>query len=216
MKTFKKIPTNRVFNAEENRYEWVYSGEFSNRSLVVLIKNGSNPDKGTFYNLATKCRSTDMESIIRAMTRMILAEMREMYLQNNTKAATESKRKVGSELRKMLRGTEIMVANRYGNIIKGAGIKCCDEQKLSDIFKFNASMPLYIRVVEKGEPWDSEKVQTALKWYITATMEQMDYINRLDNALAHTADVNDKDDVELHEEFAEPAADVAEPMAEAV
>lgn len=65
--------------------------------------------------------------------------------------------------------------------------------------------PLYKLVVENGLDWADERVVKALNAWTTATIEQMDYVKNLDEALAKAAESTDKE-----EAAAEKAAKAAE------
>ena len=91
-----------------------------------------------------------------------------------------------------------MVTDKNGDIIPGSGLSVRDSEKdtdkLRDIIRISKGMPIYKLVVEQGLDWSEESVVSALNAYVTATIEQMDYVKDLDAALGVAADSTEKEE----------------------
>lgn len=55
-------------------------------------------------------------------------------------------------------------------------------------------MPIYKLVVEQGLIWSEDSVVSALNAFVTATIEQMDYVKNLDAALGAAANSTEKEE----------------------
>ena len=162
------------------------------RSLVLLNSNGA------MYNIAAKVRNTDKFSIIRALTKAVLVSMREATKLNSTDAAQASKKRVSNKLIPALSCHAVMVTDKDGKLIAGSCLSVResekDTDKLRDVIRISKGMPIYKLVVEKCLDWSDEKVVSALNAFVTATIEQMDYIKDLDAALGVAADSTEKEE----------------------
>lgn len=162
------------------------------RSLVLFN------DKGTLYNITAKVRNTDKYSVVRALAKAVLVSMREANKLNTTEAAQESKKRVVNKITPALSCYAIMVTDKNGALINDAILSVRDNKndsgKLRDIIRITKGMPLYKLVVEQGLDWADERVVKALNAWTTATIEQMDYVKNLDEALLKAADSTEKED----------------------
>lgn len=162
------------------------------RSLVLLNDNGA------MWNIIAKVRNTDKFSVIRALTKAVLVSLREVNKKNSTDAAQISKKRVPNKLAQALSCHIAMVTDKNGDIIPGSGLSVRDSEKdtdkLRDIIRISKGMPIYKLVVEQGLDWSEESVVSALNAYVTATIEQMDYVKDLDAALGVAADSTEKEE----------------------
>lgn len=162
------------------------------RSLVLLNDNGA------MWNIIAKVRNTDKFSVIRALTKAVLVSLREVNKKNSTDAAQTSKKRVPNKLAQALSCHIAMVTDKNGDIIPGSGLSVRDSEKdtdkLRDIIRISKGMPIYKLVVEQGLDWSEESVVSALNAYVTATIEQMDYVKDLDAALGVAADSTEKEE----------------------
>ncbi|WP_279104005.1 J domain-containing protein [Bacteroides acidifaciens] len=168
------------------------------RSLVLVNDNGA------MYNITAKVRNTDKFSVIRALTKAVLVSMREAIRLNSTDAAQESKKRVANKIIPALSCHIVMVTDKNGDIIPGSGLSVRDGEKdtnkLRDIVRITRGMPIYKLVVEQGLDWSEETVVSALNAFVTATIEQMDYIKNLDEALGKAADSNESEEKKAENE----------------
>lgn len=162
------------------------------RSLVLVNENG------TMYNIIAKVRNTDKFSVIRALTKIVLVSTREASKLNSTDAAQESKKRVPNKIGAVLSCHVVMVTDKNGDIIPGSGLSVRDSEKdtnkLRDVVRITKGMPIYKLVVEQGLDWSEESVVNALNAFVTATIEQMDYVKNLDAALGAAADSTEKEE----------------------
>lgn len=162
------------------------------RSLVLAN------DKGVMYNITAKVRNTDKFSVIRALAKAVLVSMREANNLNNTEAAQESKKRVVNKITPALSAHVIMVTDKNGDIITDSILSVRESEKdtgkLRDVIRITKGMPLYKLVVEQGLDWSDENVVSALNAWTTATIEQMDYVKNLDEALANAANSTEKEE----------------------
>ena len=170
----------------------VVANKLMARSLVLFN------DKGTLYNITAKVRNTDKYSVVRALAKAVLVSMREANKLNTTEAAQESKKRVVNKITPALSCYAIMVTDKNGALINDAILSGRDNKndsgKLRDIIRITKGMPLYKLVVEQGLDWADERVVKALNAWTTATIEQMDYVKNLDEALLKAADSTEKED----------------------
>lgn len=170
----------------------VVANKLMARSLVLFN------DKGTLYNITAKVRNTDKYSVVRALAKAVLVSMREANKLNTTEAAQESKKRVVNKITPALSCFAIMVTDKNGALINDAILSVRDNKndsgKLRDIIRITKGMPLYKLVVEQGLDWADERVVKALNAWTTATIEQMDYVKNLDEALLKAADSTEKED----------------------
>lgn len=170
----------------------VVANKLMARSLVLFN------DKGTLYNITAKVRNTDKYSVVRALAKAVLVSMREANRLNTTEAAQESKKRVVNKITPALSCYAIMVTDKNGALINDAILSVRDNKndsgKLRDIIRITKGMPLYKLVVEQGLDWADERVVKALNAWTTATIEQMDYVKNLDEALLKAADSTEKED----------------------
>lgn len=170
----------------------VVANKLMARSLVLFN------DKGTLYNITAKVRNTDKYSVVRALAKAVLVSMREANKLNTTDAAQESKKRVVNKITPALSCYAIMVTDKNGALINDAILSVRDNKndsgKLRDIIRITKGMPLYKLVVEQGLDWADERVVKALNAWTTATIEQMDYVKNLDEALLKAADSTEKED----------------------
>ena len=170
----------------------VVANKLMARSLVLFN------DKGTLYNITAKVRNTDKYSVVRALAKAVLVSMREANKLNTTEAAQESKKRVVNKITPALSCYAIMVTDKNGALINDAVLSVRDNKndsgKLRDIIRITKGMPLYKLVVEQGLDWADERVVKALNAWTTATIEQMDYVKNLDEALLKAADSTEKED----------------------
>lgn len=168
------------------------------RSLVLVNDNGA------MYNITAKVRNTDKFSVIRALTKAVLVSMREAIRLNSTDAAQESKKRVANKITPALSCHIVMVTDKNGDIIPGSGLSVRDGEKdtnkLRDVVRIKRGMPIYKLVVEQGLDWSEETVVSALNAFVTATIEQMDYIKNLDEALGKAADSNESEEKKAENE----------------
>ena len=66
--------------------------------------------------------------------------------------------------------------------------------KLRDVVRITKGMPIYKLVVEQGLDWSEDSVVSALNAFVTATIEQMDYVKNLDAALGAAANSTEKEE----------------------
>lgn len=162
------------------------------RSLVLFN------DKGVVFNIVAKVRNTDKFSVVRALAKALLVSMREANNLNTTDAAKESKKRVVNKITPALSSHVIAVTDKNGNVITDSMLSVREKEgdtgKLRDVIRITKGMPLYKLVVEQGLDWADEKVVNALKAWTTATIEQMDYVRNLDEALGLAADSNEKEE----------------------
>lgn len=162
------------------------------RSIVLISDNGA------MWNIIAKVRNTDKFSVIRALTKAVLVSMREANKKNSTEAAIASKRRVSNKIAQALSCHIAMVTDKNGDIIPGSGLSVRDGEKdtdkLRDIIRISKGMPIYKLVVEQGLDWSEESVVSALNAYVTATIEQLDYVKDLDAALGAAADSTEKEE----------------------
>lgn len=185
MKNFVKVSSELVNGSV------VINEQLMPRSLVLV-----NVKSGTAYNVAAKCRNTDKVSVTKALAKAVLAATLEKAKQNSTEAAVESKKKVYDEVPRALGGHRVYVTDKDGKLLEASGVfvpaESVDELvPLRKLFRFTKAMPIYQLVVEQGKDWADEAVVTALKWWCTATVEQLDYVQRLDEAIGNAADSNE-------------------------
>lgn len=185
MKNFVKVSSELVNGSV------TISEQLMPRSLVLV-----NAKTGVAYNVAAKCRNTDKVSVTKALAKVVLAATLEKAKQNGTEAAIESKKKVYDEMPKALGGHRVYVTDKDGKLLEASGVYVPAENvdelvPLRKLFKFTKAMPVYKLVVEQGKKWDDEEVVVALKWWCTATVEQLDYVKRLDEAIGKAADSNE-------------------------
>ena len=170
----------------------VVANKLMARSLVLFN------DKGTLYNITAKVRNTDKYSVVRALAKAVLVSMREANKLNTTEAAQESKKRVVNKITPALSCYAIMVTDKNGALINDAILSVRDNKndsgKLRDIIRITKGMLLYKLVVEQGLDWADERVVKALNAWTTATIEQMDYVKNLDEALLKAADSTEKED----------------------
>ena len=170
----------------------VVANKLMARSLVLFN------DKGTLYNITAKVRNTNKYSVVRALAKAVLVSMREANKLNTTEAAQESKKRVVNKITPALSCYAIMVTDKNGALINDAILSVRDNKndsgKLRDIIRITKGMPLYKLVVEQGLDWADERVVKALNAWTTATIEQMDYVKNLDEALLKAADSTEKED----------------------
>ena len=166
----------------------VIAGELMPRSLVLFN------EKGAVYNIAAKVRNWDKFTIVKALAKAILASLREANALNATDAAKESKKRVVNKITPALSCYAIMVTDKNGNLspdkILSVRNNTADNGKLRDVIRITRGMPLYKLVVEQGRDWADEMVVRALNVWTKATIEQMDYVKNLDEALGRAADSN--------------------------
>lgn len=162
------------------------------RSLVLAN------DKGVMYNITAKVRNTDKFSVVRALAKAVLVSMREANNLNNTEAAQESKKRVVNKITPALSAHVIMVTDKNGDIITDSILSVRESEKdtgkLRDVIRITKGMPIYKLVVEQGLDWSDENVVSALNAWTTATIEQMDYVKNLDEALANAANSTEKEE----------------------
>lgn len=162
------------------------------RSLVLLNDNGA------MWNVIAKVRNTDKFSVLRALIKAVLVELREVNKKNSTEEAIVSKRRVQKKLAPALSCHIAMVTDKNGDIIPGSGLSVResekDTDKLRDIIRISKGMPIYKLVVEQGLDWSEESVVSALNMYVTATIQQMNYVKDLDAALGAAADSTEKEE----------------------
>lgn len=164
------------------------------RSLVLV-----NAKTKTVYNIVAKCRNTDKMDIAKCLAKAVLASKAEVEKQNSTKAAQESNKKVQDTIRRALYSHIVMLTDKDGAVMPNSAISVLDKDgcagtlKLSDVFKFTKQMPIYQLVVERGLGWDDIHVVRALKWWCTAAIEQLDFVERLDEALEKAANHTEKE-----------------------
>lgn len=162
------------------------------RSLVLAN------DNGVMYNITAKVRNTDKFSVIRALAKAVLVSMREANNLNNTEAAQESKKRVVNKITPALSAHVIMVTDKNGDIITDSILSVRESEKdtgkLRDVIRITKGMPIYKLVVEQGLDWSDENVVSALNAWTTATIEQMDYVKNLDEALANAANSTEKEE----------------------
>ena len=179
------------------------SYEFVNGGVVVASKLMARSlvlanDKGVMYNITAKVRNTDKDSVIRALAKAVLVSMREANKLNSTDAAQESKKRVANKITPALSCHIIMVTDKNGNIITDSMLSVRESEKdsgkLRDVIRITKGMPLYKLVVEQGLDWSDESVVNALNAWTTATIEQMDYVKNLDEALGKAADSTEKEE----------------------
>ena len=170
----------------------VINSKLMARSLVLVN------DKGTLYNITAKVRNTDKYSVVRALAKAVLVSMREANKLNTTAAAVESKKRVVNKITPALSCFAIMVTDKNGKILGDTILSVrsdkSDTGQLRDIIRITKGMPLYKLVVENGLDWANESVVKALNAWTTATIEQMDYVKNLDQALAKAAESTDKEE----------------------
>lgn len=170
----------------------VVASKLMPRSLVLFN------DKGTLYNITAKVRNTDKYSVVRALAKAVLVSMREANKLNTTEAAQESKKRVVNKITPALSCYAIMVTDKNGALINDAILSVRDSKndsgKLRDIIRITKGMPIYKLVVEQGLDWSDEQVVKALNAWTTATIEQIDYVKNLDEALEKAADSTEKED----------------------
>ena len=170
----------------------VVANKLMARSLVLFN------DKGTLYNITAKVHNTDKYSVVRALAKAVLVSMREANKLNTTEAAQESKKRVVNKITPALSCYAIMVTDKNGALINDAILSVRDNKndsgKLRDIIRITKGMPLYKLVVEQGLDWADKRVVKALNAWTTATIEQMDYVKNLDEALLKAADSTEKED----------------------
>lgn len=170
----------------------VVANKLMARSLVLFN------DKGTLYNITAKVHNTGKYSVVRALAKAVLVSMREANKLNTTEAAQESKKRVVNKITPALSCYAIMVTDKNGALINDAILSVRDNKndsgKLRDIIRITKGMPLYKLVVEQGLDWADERVVKALNAWTTATIEQMDYVKNLDEALLKAADSTEKED----------------------
>ena len=157
-------------------------------------------------------RNTDKYSVVRALAKAVLVSMREANKLNMTEAAQESKKRVVNKITPALSCHVVMVTDKNGDILPHSFLSVResvkDSGKLRDIIRITKGMPLYKLVVEQGLDWADESVVAALNAWTNATIEQMDYVKNLDEALGKAADSNEKE-----EKAAEKAARATEKAA---
>lgn len=162
------------------------------RSLVLVNENG------VMYNITAKVRNTDKFSVIRALTKAVLVSMREATRLNSSEAAQTSKKRVSNKLIPALSCHVAMVTDKDGKIIPGSGLFVRDSEKdtnkLRDVVRITKGMPIYKLVVEQGLDWSEDSVVSALNAFVTATIEQMDYVKNLDAALGAAANSTEKEE----------------------
>lgn len=170
----------------------VFGTQLQSRSLVVF------GDNGKAWNIAAKVRNTDKHSIVKALAKAVLAELRERFMENNTEAAIKANKKVGTQVSACLSGYAVGVTNKDGNVLADSILSvrkdAKDNGKLRTLIRFAKKQPIYKLVVEQGLPWTNQEVVDALNWWVKAAIKQMDYVERLDKALEVAANSNEKEE----------------------
>lgn len=180
------------------------SFESVNGSVIMGIKPFSHGlvilnDKGVAWNIVAKVRNTDKRSVIKALAKAILAETKTRMIKNSTEAAQKSKKTVAAKVSPALSGYVVAVADKNGDILQNSMLSVRndaikDKGTLRDVIRFTTSQPVYKLVVEQGLDWSDERVVEALKWWVEAAIEQMDYVKNLDAALGAAADSTEKEE----------------------
>lgn len=183
------------------------SFELANGAMVVNTTKGAIParglvmynDKGVMYLVVAKVRNTDKYTMVKALAKAILAEKRENLLENSHECVQQSKNKRGLRLTGALSCHCIMPTDKNGKFLTDSALNVREasnnpNSKLSDVIKFNKTMPIYKLVVEQGLDWADERVVQALDAWVKAAIIHLDYDKRLDDALERAADSTEKED----------------------
>ena len=181
MKNFQKVSfesVNGVMNV---------AGQLYPRSLVLVN------ERGTAYNIQAKVRNTDKFSVIKALGKALLASMREANTLNSTEAAQISKKRVINPITPALSSFAILVTDKEGKMLQNSVLSVADGGKLRSVIRITKSMPIYKLIVEQGAQFGDDAVTFALNAWVKATIEQLNYVANLDEALLAAANSNEKE-----------------------
>lgn len=157
------------------------------RSIVVLNKRGRG------FNVAAKCRNTDKKSVIKALTKVIFAEMHETYARNLQRSVQISGNSGSDHVSKVLGCSFIAVTDKYGHILTDSILDVTDTTlngKLKDLFKIDKKKGMYQLCVLSEPDWTNDITRTELDYFVNAAVSKLDYVKRLDEAIAKAADSN--------------------------
>ena len=181
MKNFQKVSfesVNGVMNV---------AGQLYPRSLVLVN------ERGTAYNIQAKVRNTDKFFVIKALGKALLASMREANTLNSTEAAQTSKKRVINPITPALSSFAILVTDKEGKMLQNSVLSVTDGGKLRSVIRITKSMPVYKLIVEQGAQFGDDAVTFALNAWVKATIEQLNYVANLDEALLTAANSNEKE-----------------------
>lgn len=188
MENFKKLNSeiaNNVIN---------FAGAMP-RSLVIV-----NNVTGSVYNVTAKCRVSDAVAIAKCLAKAILAVERERQATNSTEAAIASGKRVVSPLSSALGCQSVHLTDKDGHLIENVCLSVKGKTKINgrpmslrDVFRFTKSQEIYKLVVEQGKDWADPAVVKALGVWCQAAIEQMDWLDRADVAIAAAAESTEKE-----------------------
>ncbi len=188
MKNFVKI-NSEIVNGKIN-----FDGGMG-RSLILV-----NHVNGAVYNVAAKCRVSNALAIAKSLAKAILAVERERQSVNSTKAAIESGKRVVSPLSSALGCQSVYLTDKNGHILQDVCLSVKDKmqlngrpQTLRNVFRFTKNQQIYKLVVEQGKDWADEAVVKALNVWCQAAIEQMDWLDKVDLAIAAAANSTEKE-----------------------
>ena len=158
------------------------------RSIVVLNKRGYG------FNAAAKCRNTDRKSVLKALTKIVFAEMHETYAKNSQESVRISGNSgSGDHVSKVLGCSFIAVTDKNGHILTDSILNVTDTTvngKLKDLFKIDKKKGMYQRCVLSAPDWNDEATRAELEYFVESAVANLDYVKRLDEAIAEAADSN--------------------------
>ena len=173
------------------------------RSLVLV-----DHIKGAVYNVTAKCRVSDPLAIAKSLAKALLAVEKERVVINSTEAAIESGKKQVSPLSRAMGAQSAYLTDKNGKVIEDTCLSVRGKVKfdgramtLRDVFRFTKAQQIYKLVVEDGKDWSDESVVKALGIWCKAAIEQMDWLEKADAAIAKAAD-----STETEQKAAEKAA----------
>lgn len=190
MINFKKVKYTQV----EATGEYVFvnlseiGAQLPKRGIVCFA------DKGVAYLLEAKVRNTDLHSILKALLKVLLMDMRELRIlnQNEDVIKSENLQKAG-KLSGILNCHTFGVTNKYGELMQSSVVGLSCNSTLKEIqFAAKKQHPIYKLVVEQGLDWSDTNVQDAMNSWIGATIAKADYVKRVDKGIAEVAEHNNQ------------------------
>lgn len=175
------------------------------RSLVLV-----NTKKETAYNVVAKCRNNDPVSLAKSLCKAILAALKAKLVSQSTEAMKKSGRTNYNELQSALSSQVLLLTDKNGAIIPEGCLSVGDRTDkngkpltLGKVFRFSRSENIYKLIVgtfdkdgnfiPSTRTWDDPEVVSALKWTVTAMLEQLDWHKMLDDALLTAANSTEKE-----------------------
>lgn len=160
---------------------------------LIIVTKPNKQNTTTWYAINVTVRNTDMQSILRALIKLCLAEEltrlnANLMVEADYNANLSEKRASGSELRSALNGFRVAVTDKHGCVIKTSWIYPLSGKSLrSELMPAKPTLhrkaELYDRVVICQYPWEDARVGVLLNHEVRANILLWDYCERLDAAV---------------------------------